>query len=171
MAFGARGKARALAHYEPANKVINMTKYGGAGSLAHEWGHALDNIMQQYSTGSAGSLSLASDAVTAGNFGDKDPKLTELYTNLVNAMLKPPPSGKSGVKKITLDSSKKSLTYHYPTLTNDLKNGMSPEEAYATYHKKWSEEFDKKIADWSDPNHRFAVMFSQKSRVWAANRV
>lgn len=46
IAFGARGTGgvdAALAHYEPANVVINLTKMNGAGSLAHEWFHAVDN--------------------------------------------------------------------------------------------------------------------------------
>jgi hypothetical protein len=43
LAFGARGTGRAAAHYEPGKLVINMTKLSGAGSLAHEWGHALDH--------------------------------------------------------------------------------------------------------------------------------
>jgi len=41
--FGSRGRGRASAHFEPSNIVINMTKTRGAGSLAHEWFHALDN--------------------------------------------------------------------------------------------------------------------------------
>ena len=47
IAFGSRGGTGstkgALAHYEPDRVVINMTKLKGAGSLAHEWAHALDN--------------------------------------------------------------------------------------------------------------------------------
>ena len=46
LAFGARGKGGkrpAAAHYEPNKVVINLTKKAGAGSLAHEWWHALDN--------------------------------------------------------------------------------------------------------------------------------
>lgn len=45
IAFGARGRSRALAHYEPGRKVINLTKQGGAGTLAHEFGHCLDNTL------------------------------------------------------------------------------------------------------------------------------
>jgi hypothetical protein len=44
VAFGSRGrggKHAALAHYEPARDVINLTRLKGAGSLAHEWSHAL----------------------------------------------------------------------------------------------------------------------------------
>ena len=45
IAFGARGSKGAVAHYEPGREVINLTKMYGAGSLAHEWGHALDDIV------------------------------------------------------------------------------------------------------------------------------
>ena len=43
IAFGARGGGGAKAHYEREEVVINLTKTMGAGSLAHEWWHALDN--------------------------------------------------------------------------------------------------------------------------------
>lgn len=54
IAFGARGsggRAAALAHYEPAMKIINMTKERSPGSLAHEWAHGLDNCIHSVSTG------------------------------------------------------------------------------------------------------------------------
>lgn len=44
IAFGARGRGRAAAHYEPMRQVINLTKMSGAGALAHEWFHALDHF-------------------------------------------------------------------------------------------------------------------------------
>lgn len=47
IAFGARGSGNARAHYEPDLKVINLTKLKGAGSLAHEWGHALDDYISE----------------------------------------------------------------------------------------------------------------------------
>lgn len=43
--FGARGSGNARAHYEPSRHIINITKIAGGGSLAHEWAHAMDNIM------------------------------------------------------------------------------------------------------------------------------
>ncbi|MEZ2293920.1 PLxRFG domain-containing protein [Variovorax sp. RCC_210] len=45
LAFGARGSglSGARAHYEPEKAVINLTKMNGAGSLAHEWFHAMDH--------------------------------------------------------------------------------------------------------------------------------
>jgi diguanylate cyclase (GGDEF)-like protein len=50
LAFGARGvggKDAPAAHYEPDAVVINLTKKRGAGSLAHEWWHALDNYFDK----------------------------------------------------------------------------------------------------------------------------
>ena len=50
LAFGARGhggRDAAAAHYEPGTIVINLTKRSGAGSLAHEWWHALDNYFNR----------------------------------------------------------------------------------------------------------------------------
>ena len=50
LAFGARGSGgtdAAAAHYERGNVVINLTKREGAGSLAHEWWHSLDNYFSR----------------------------------------------------------------------------------------------------------------------------
>lgn len=58
LAFGARGRGgprAAAAHYEPAQTVINLTKTRGAGSLAHEWFHALDNFLGEQETLKAGT--------------------------------------------------------------------------------------------------------------------
>lgn len=49
LAFGARGHGSAAAHYEPGNRVINMTRQAGFGSLAHELGHALDHFSGEVS--------------------------------------------------------------------------------------------------------------------------
>ena len=91
ISFGARGSARALAHYEPANDVINMTRYkrmdlinkqraavgqppiemtklerfvytGGVGSFAHEYGHYLD-----YYFGAHYDVNPSSRALTGGS--------------------------------------------------------------------------------------------------------
>lgn len=63
LSFGARGKGGALAHFEPGTYIINITRYiddpniakdtrfaltGGAGSVAHEYGHAMDYYFGTY---------------------------------------------------------------------------------------------------------------------------
>lgn len=45
VAFGSRGGGKHSAHYEPDKKVMNLTKLRGAGSVAHEWMHALDHYL------------------------------------------------------------------------------------------------------------------------------
>ncbi len=68
MAFGARGKGSAgfggaaKAHYEPVQRVINLTKMGGGGSLAHEWFHSLDNLLSEA-------------------YGTKDSKMDDMLTD------------------------------------------------------------------------------------------
>jgi 3-methyladenine DNA glycosylase AlkC len=52
IAMGARGRGKAAAHYETGRHVINITKFRGGGSLAHEWGHAMDNIVADHFMGS-----------------------------------------------------------------------------------------------------------------------
>ena len=48
LAIGARGKGVAAAHYEPGNKVINLTRANGVGTLSHEWGHAFDHMLNGF---------------------------------------------------------------------------------------------------------------------------
>ncbi len=45
IAFGSRGKGVAAAHYESGREVINLTRMKGAGSLAHEFFHAIDDML------------------------------------------------------------------------------------------------------------------------------
>ena len=49
IAFGARGMRGAVAHWESVERMINLTKQKGAGSLAHEYAHALDCILGSHS--------------------------------------------------------------------------------------------------------------------------
>lgn len=64
LAFGARGaggKNPAAAHYERGKVVINLTKKSGAGSLGHEWWHAVDNYFARMRGQADGMLTEASD--------------------------------------------------------------------------------------------------------------
>jgi hypothetical protein len=64
LAIGARGRGKANAHYEPSLRVINLTKEHGAGSLGHEWFHALDHEM---SDGKSGNALLSQQALWGNN--------------------------------------------------------------------------------------------------------
>lgn len=68
LAFGARGKGgknAAAAHYEPDQVAINLTKGNGAGSLAHEWFHALDNYFGQHDVAMDGDVASGDRFMTA----------------------------------------------------------------------------------------------------------
>lgn len=84
MAFGSRGRGRALGHYEPGRQVINLTKEKGSlGILAHEWFHSLDhflyNLSYDFKNGVPGY-------VTDQNYGTLPPAVTEAIDNLVDAL-------------------------------------------------------------------------------------
>ena len=72
IAFGARGSGNAAAHYEPMRKVINLTKIHGAGSLAHEWWHALDDYL--------------GSQMGAGGMLSKHPRYYPLFGKLIETM-------------------------------------------------------------------------------------
>lgn len=74
LAFGARGKGgknAATAHFEPDTVVINLTKRGGAGSLAHEWWHSVDNHFSR-------RRGKAADYITRDGHGQSDAIRSEL---------------------------------------------------------------------------------------------
>ncbi len=67
IAFGARGSGWAAAHYEPDTLIINLTKPRGAGSMAHEFFHALDNYFAR-ARGNAPKFTGDQDAYRDQNF-------------------------------------------------------------------------------------------------------
>lgn len=65
LGFGSRGRGgRAAAHFEPDLVVINLTKTQGAGSLAHEWFHALDNYFSRMRNNEHGYITERPEAVS-----------------------------------------------------------------------------------------------------------
>lgn len=94
IAFGARGRSGALAHYEPEREVINLTKMKGAGSLAHEWGHALDDYIGKMSEihrfGKLASMALV------------DQKIPDCFRSVIHALCL---NENHGITKYYSDSS------------------------------------------------------------------
>ena len=88
LAFGARGTGNAggssaRAHYEAVQRVINLTKMSGGGTLAHEWFHALDNLVVEMEAARPGK---ASDFATE-NDGLPDGELKSAFKALNTAMM------------------------------------------------------------------------------------
>ena len=80
IAFGSRGVARALAHYEPDNRIINLTRSSGVGSLAHEWGHFFDNILANVVHGNTSRRAFLSETVyVLSNHEEHTGKKRDIY--------------------------------------------------------------------------------------------
>lgn len=91
MAVGAQGQGKYAAHFVPGVNEINLTRTSGAGSLAHEWGHALDH----YFATQAGLSRAADPFITehvrpgeaAAKMGDGiRPEIVSRITEIVSAM-------------------------------------------------------------------------------------
>lgn len=111
VAFGARGRGKALAHFEPGAFVINLTRYsrpkqldkrpinfkrvnlilqdGGVGSFAHEFGHALDFYSGTFiEKAPEWQISGGRDTNPAIRFPSlKKSKLQSLMDNLLNKII------------------------------------------------------------------------------------
>lgn len=101
LAFGARGVGgKAAAHFEPGSFVINLTRHsrglefggsGGLGSMAHEYGHALDYYFGTFHNPKSRYRSLTKGSfVGQPNFSDDwiyDDSLTGLTNLLIYKMV------------------------------------------------------------------------------------
>jgi len=90
LAFGARGtggKRPAAAHYEPVKRVINLTKLSGNGSLAHEWGHFLDNMIAHSYNPESGKPLWVSDGSSGKNV---PPEITKAFRDVMNEIKEEP---------------------------------------------------------------------------------
>lgn len=87
MAFGARGIGKFAAHYEPSKMVINITKINGPGSMAHEWGHALDHYFGELDRPDAykGAAKGASGWYTMSRYTGQSSRLSNLRPEMAQA--------------------------------------------------------------------------------------
>jgi len=87
IAFGARGRGGALAHYEPSNQVINLTRASGVGSLAHEWGHFFDHALMDFGISNAATNRADADFMSErADSGSREP-IHKAYGDLKEAWL------------------------------------------------------------------------------------
>lgn len=89
IAFGAQGRGgQNAAHFVPGVNEINLTKTKGAGTLAHEWGHALDH----YFAGQAGLPRainpFLSENLKTGPESTIRPEIIAAFKSIVNAMVR-----------------------------------------------------------------------------------
>ncbi|MEA4975452.1 MAG: LPD1 domain-containing protein [Paludibacter sp.] len=99
IAFGARGKSKALAHFEPNTFMINLTKEKGFGSLAHEYGHALDYFFGMYVDQSREYTSLVGGRTTRQYILPAGGALRKMAMQIVNEIIHSPDGKKSETYK------------------------------------------------------------------------
>lgn len=185
LAFGARGQglSGAVAHYEPGYTVINLTKMKGAGSLAHEWMHALDHYLMI----KGGVISNERDSkgkLTASNFNthasDSDYQLqrcrlngalklafrnlknTAFYKDVVETKDETDALKWEGEARRRLDEELNAMRQH---LANDRKYGSKKKAATEEQLKRFDELATKLAAadetyewDWNYQTHTFPTM-------------
>ena len=105
LAFGARGVSSALAHYEPGANMINLTKEKGFGSLAHEYGHALDYNIGSFIDQHKNHPSLSGGSSTARTLPDNTGAQFRWYVNkIVDAIKSSESYSKMSAEKSYRDS-------------------------------------------------------------------
>lgn len=93
VAFGAQGGGKFAAHFVPGVNEINITKTRGAGSLAHEWAHALDHYFGTQAGLARAANPFASTLQGMGKFarsklegGNLRPEIEQAFNNIVDVM-------------------------------------------------------------------------------------
>ena len=119
LAIGARGHGGALAHYEPVERVINITKFRGGGSLGHEWFHSFDNMI--------------AEAITGGNVSVymSDPNQQSKTVKLMDAF-KP----NAYHDEIPADELSQNVRNKFINLVNAMMTGDTPETEEVLYNKE-----------------------------------
>lgn len=129
IAFGSRGSGTALAHYEPARRVINLTKMKGAGSLAHEFGHAFDDTLG-IACGLSGLSTFLSECAVDGVISKRRYKsdnqdsveveaVREAMANVMNVIRSTPASASSLVKLSSFNAN-----IEFGELADDIRNRL-----------------------------------------------
>lgn len=162
MAFGARGQGAKgfkdtapRAHYEAVHRVINITKMAGGGTLAHEWFHALDNMIKE---AEGGGTSGAGDFVTENPNLLPPGELRDAVVGLRSAML----DGTVQAKKVMKYTAKDYATAQHnlvgrsymPQIARDIVSAGDVHKAVAAIDRTLSGRFQspktkKQINDWT----------------------
>lgn len=113
VAFGARGRGKALAHYEPGNKIINITRYndgeeykaarfiatGGMGALAHEYAHFLDYFSGEFLDKSDTLFALTGGSITSRNRTNESGEMRVICDDILELIVWETPDKQSNYYK------------------------------------------------------------------------
>lgn len=150
IAFGARGhggKDAAAAHYEPKKAVINLTKIKGAGSLAHEWFHALDHYLGKFDE----KRDFESVAATYG-YGSK-----KMGKQLYDAFKKVVETIHYRMEDVKVDESR--ATSMFTRAKEDVSSELrglreSLTRNQSTYNKRWKAPTEEQLKRWDELSNK-----------------
>lgn len=141
LSFGSRGVGESKALFDYDYTAINLNRMNGVGSLAHEFGHALDNyfhqqdIKQDYSRDENGKVKATSGAklnpfrsdVTSFGTSGMRKELNEIFDKISKAMTKKEIMRDIDVesRKKVLESSLKALSEEAEVFFKLFENGIS----------------------------------------------
>lgn len=128
IAFGARGASKALAHYEPMRKIINLTKTKGDGSICHEWGHFFDHFLG----GAEGELEPSRSYAT--EIKAKDIKIQSVVKELMDTIF-----NSRTLSTRTYHPDKKFRRVNSSLYYISIKSGISEEEKMVQMRAKTEE--------------------------------
>jgi len=144
-AIGSRGRGHGAAHYEPENEIIALTKFAGGGSLAHEWGHALDNILAKWARPEGaptkvqtGPLEYRAVKITHGDAPDIDQDVLRAYNRIQSMMFHGDPDAYEKEGGATTTSK-----------FYDASRGMSkaPSSYHTSPHEMFARAFESYVHD------------------------
>lgn len=148
IAFGARGhggKDSAAAHYERDKRVINLTKINGAGSLAHEWFHALDHYLGQVAGKTDTTVEPSTSYLTYGPHWKNTarPELLKAFDNVVRTM-----TSKTEGRAIEEEGAKRGLQRSQETLKSRLDQLRSSIAKARDYGAKKAAATPEQLKTW-----------------------
>ena len=122
LAFGAQGHGgKAAGHYIPDYQEINMTRDSGAGTLAHEWWHAVDNYFGYTSEGKEYSLSYGTDIKEKGGLRQE---IFDAFQNLMKNIKETPLTQEEieSRKNNIIARSERNIEYYANEVKNTFRN-------------------------------------------------
>lgn len=146
IAFAARGKGRATAHYEPLYKIINLTKVRGGGALAHEYLHYIDNLLPFFKNeGSQNPYNTYGSVENRYGFNVNDDRVNRALKNIFAFIYRGIFTNPDGTQSqndseisVTIDASNRGFKLPKSFFDREVKGSVVPKtiEEYLEYFRK-----------------------------------
>ena len=126
IAVGAQGNGKYAAHFVPGVNEINLTRASGAGSLAHEWAHALDHYFARQA-GLGGEMSPFITAAKGREKGEIRPEIAEHFRKIVSAMSRRQMTEAERSERVNLadNQSKKNIAGWLAAIKRQMVSGLA----------------------------------------------